>query len=98
MVKNLVIAGILLLAACTPEGNEVMLEVSVQPKWNGQDLTYQNLGLVHTQTGDTFRFDRSDMLLSDIALIKEDGSLLPLLTLYGESLFCFFFQGQTLDV
>ena len=56
MVKNLVIAGMLLLAAaCTPEGNEVMLEVSIQPKWNGQDLTYQMMSVVDGKCNNIFR-------------------------------------------
>lgn len=85
---------IAVLTSCAPEGNEVSLDVVVQPKWNGMDLTYRQLNLVHPETGDTFEFQRTDMLLSNFALIKEDGSLLPLTDSYGDPIYAFFTQGK----
>ncbi|MEY3712254.1 MAG: hypothetical protein RL104_1037, partial [Bacteroidota bacterium] len=80
--------------SCTPEGTEVPLEISVQPQWAGQDLAYQSMAMVQPETGDTFQWERSDMLLSEFALIKEDGSLMPLVDEAGDPIYAFFSKGK----
>ncbi|MEY3941191.1 MAG: hypothetical protein RIR07_77 [Bacteroidota bacterium] len=95
MRNALVFFSLLTLAvACTPEGTEVPLEIVVQPKWASQDLAYSSMSLVQPETGDTFQWERSDMLLSEFALIKEDGSLLPLADEAGDPVFAFFTKGK----
>ena len=66
-MRNLVLFSAIaaLSAACTPEGSEVSLEMSIQPKWNGQDLAYSSMTLVQPETGDTFLVERADMILSE---------------------------------
>lgn len=95
MRSTVVFFSLLTLAvACTPEGTEVPLEIVVQPKWAGQDLAYSSMNLVHPETGDTFQWERSDMLLGEFALIKEDGSLLPLADEAGDPVYAFFTKGK----
>jgi hypothetical protein len=95
MRSTVVFFSLLTLAvACTPEGTEVPLEIVVQPKWAGQDLAYSSMNLVQPETGDTFQWERSDMLLGEFALIKEDGSLLPLADEAGDPVYAFFTKGK----
>ena len=90
----LFLATAALAAACTPEGNDVSLQLSVQPKWNGQDLAYSSMTQVQPETGDTFQFERTDMILSEFALIQADGSRLPLVDEAGDPIYAFFTKGR----
>ena len=95
-MRNLVLFSAIaaLSVACTPEGSEVSLEMSIQPKWNGQDLAYSSMTLVQPETGDTFLVERADMILSEFALIHADGSRLPLVDEAGDPIYAFFTKGK----
>jgi hypothetical protein len=83
-----------LLTACQPEGPNVSFEINVQPTWNGQNLGYRSMTMVQPETGDTFEWHRSDMILSNFALIQEDGSRLPLTDAAGDPIYAFFTEGK----
>lgn len=91
-MRNFVLFSALVAFAssCTPESTEASLELQVVPKWNGQDLSYSSMSLVQPETGDTFQWERSDMLLSEFALIQEDGSRFPLVDDAGDPVYAFF--------
>ena len=95
-MRNLVLFSALAAAvvACTPESQNASLELQVQPKWNGQDLAYSSMTQVQPETGDTFQWERSDMLLSNFALIHEDGSRLELVDDAGDPIYAFFTKGK----